>query len=151
MERKSAIILGSILIAVPITYGIVTRIVRKKRIDEVIKLIDNPSTVQGTSVSALSFNVAFDPKYYKTVKKALLLTSASANAIADSIYNAKGIFDDNEDAIYNAFKSIKAKTQLSQLSDVFKNKYGKDLYNYLTSFLDEEELGKVKYYVDLMK
>jgi hypothetical protein len=74
------------------------------------------------------------------------LTDAGANGYAEIIYKAKGIpylTNDDEAAVYGVFKAIGYKTQVSKLSEVFFNKYKKDLKTYLQSFLNKDEFGNV--------
>jgi hypothetical protein len=85
----------------------------------------------------------FNPNYWKTVSKALILTSASSDALAKTIYDAIGFFYDDENAVYGVFRQLKAKTQVSYLADVFFKKYNYDLYQYLARNLNANELAIV--------
>src|SRR5688572_4085274 len=49
----------------------------------------------------------FNPNYWKTVSKALILTQASADAFADHLYEAIGTFSDDENAVYGVFRQLK--------------------------------------------
>tara|TARA_R110000868_G_scaffold126421_5_gene333495 strand:+ start:2184 stop:2687 length:504 start_codon:yes stop_codon:yes gene_type:complete len=74
------------------------------------------------------------------------LTDTGANGYAEIIYKAKGIpylTNDDEAAVYGVFKAMSAKTQVSKLSEVFFNKYKKDLKAYLQSFMSQDEFGNV--------
>ena len=101
----------------------------------------------------------FSPRYYKQFKKALLLKSASVDAMAKKVYDALGNFTgDDEDTIYGVFRSLKAKTQVSQLAEVFYNKYGKDLFGFLRNAgkyyyggLNDSEMNIVLSIVDKLK
>ncbi len=85
----------------------------------------------------------FDPNYFKTVSKAIILTSASADALAETIYNAFSVWGDSEDTVYGVFRQLKTKTQVSYLSYVFFQKYKYDLYQYLTGRMSDSELKVV--------
>lgn len=92
----------------------------------------------------------FDPDYYKSRMKVYkyvrLWTASSAKSLCVILYNAKGIpylTNDDEDAVYGVFKQCSAKTQVSQLSQVFYEMYKKDLKSYLQSFLNKDEFGNV--------
>lgn len=63
--------------------------------------------------------------------------------IAQQIWNAKGVFNDDEDAVYLALSRLKSRVTLTLLTDYFKGNYGTTLTNYLQSFLDQSEMGKV--------
>jgi hypothetical protein len=74
------------------------------------------------------------------------LTDAGATGYAEIIYKAKGIpylTNDDEAAVYGVFKAMAYKTQVSKLSEVFFNRYKKDLKAYLQSFLNKDEFGNV--------
>ncbi len=58
-------------------------------------------------------------------------------------YEASGVFNDNEEKVYGALRSMKYASQLSQVSERFFQMYKKDLYNYLQSFMSEKELFTV--------
>ena len=74
------------------------------------------------------------------------LSEAAGNGYAEIIYKAKGIpylTNDDEAAVYGVFKAMSAKTQVSKLSEIFFNKYKKDLKAYLQSFMNTNEFGNV--------
>jgi len=77
----------------------------------------------------------------KTIK---VLTQSSAKKYAKELYNAYGIFNDNEEKVQSVFNSkLKDKIQVSQVAKAFNDDYkGRDLFDYLSSFLDEEEMEK---------
>lgn len=59
------------------------------------------------------------------------------------IYDSKGIFNDEEDSIYNSFQILNSKAQISYLSNTFSKIYNKDLLSYLKNFLNSDELTKI--------
>jgi hypothetical protein len=61
----------------------------------------------------------------------LLLTGASANAIAKQIYDAFGVFSDDEIKVKDAFRKFKTQAQVAQVAQIFSNVYGRDLLAYL--------------------
>jgi len=71
-----------------------------------------------------------------------LLKSAAALALASDLYKSKGLFNDNEDAVYSTLKRLQYKSQLSQLADVFYAQYKLDLATYLKSFMSEAEQAR---------
>lgn len=73
----------------------------------------------------------FNPNYYKTVKNAMLITRASAEAIAKRIYDAKSWYNDDEDAVFAALRVLKTKAALSFVAETFYRKYNADLYQFL--------------------
>lgn len=70
---------------------------------------------------------------------------------ADLIYNAHGIFDDDEDSVYSAFSKIETTAQLQLLELYFKKLYKKDLFTYIQNFLDASELAKVNTIIKKIK
>jgi len=60
-----------------------------------------------------------------------ILTAASANSIAKSIYDSFGFFYDDEQKFKNAFRLLKTQAQVAQIAKVFSEKYGKDLLSYI--------------------
>jgi hypothetical protein len=85
----------------------------------------------------------FSPNYYKQFPGALLIRVADANILTKRIYDAKGIFNDDENAVYGVFQSLKTKSQVSFLASVFYTNYKKSMYGYLTSFLNTKEMANV--------
>lgn len=88
----------------------------------------------------------FDPAYYDERHKKytlIVLTPDSYTNLARTIYNAKGFLNDDESAVYGAFRQIGAKVQVSQLARTFYNFYKKDLVGYLKSFLNSDEYAQI--------
>lgn len=104
---------------------------------------------QQANYNAMLSEQYFDPQYIADRMKKYwvrTLTQAGAEGYAEIIYKAKGIpylTNDDEAAVYGVFKAMSAKTQVSKLSEVFFNKYKKDLKAYLQSFLNKDEFGNV--------
>jgi len=87
-----------------------------------------------------------------------LLTVSALNKFANDLYDAKGslfsskpFFNDDEELVYAVMRSIVSKSQLSQLAGHFISMYRQDLWEYLRSFLNNEELAKVTNIVLSMK
>ena len=91
----------------------------------------------------------FDSSFYKDLMSnniIRILTPYGIEKYAKKIWDAKGIpylTNDDESAVYGVFRSLSAKTQISQLSEYFFNKYNKDLKSFLQSFLNQNEFGNV--------
>lgn len=89
----------------------------------------------------------FNPSY---ADKALIKYGAiqgwsgnSAEILAKQIYDAKGIFNDDEEAVYSVFRKCQYKTQVSRIAKAFLYKYNADLYSYInpnTGFLSNNEM-----------
>lgn len=90
----------------------------------------------------------FDPAYLEERRKKYTckILSNDGKLSAEKLYNAKGIFNDDEDAVYGVFRKLESKTQVSQIAGTFFKLYNKDLKNYLqppNGFLSESEWNKV--------
>lgn len=77
----------------------------------------------------------FSPLFYQTAEArrngALLLYTSTADQLAKRIYDALGVFTDDESAIYSVFRQLKTQSQVSFLSDKFQQRYRVDLLDYL--------------------
>jgi len=73
----------------------------------------------------------WQPSFWRNTTNPMLLTRASAEALAREIYNASGYWNDDEDKIKAIFKSLNFQTQVSFLADVFNQLYGADLLSWL--------------------
>jgi len=86
----------------------------------------------------------FNPNYWRQFGAgALILTESDARRYSDTIKDAYGIFNDDENAIYGVFELLKTKSQISYLALKFNQYYNMSLLGYLQSFLNESELAKV--------
>lgn len=52
--------------------------------------------------------------------------------LAGEIFNAKGYFDDDEEAVYEAFRKINTQTDYNKLKTAFISRYPSSMYNTLT-------------------
>lgn len=93
---------------------------------------------------------AFDPKYYqKVVQK----SNKPNEEIADSslvakagkkIYNAKGYFNDDEEAVLSGFSMLNSKVEVSLLADWFRKEKDEDLYQYINGFLSAGVMNDIR-------
>jgi nucleoside phosphorylase len=104
---------------------------------------------QSTAVVEPNFNNPFDLNYANDVKKwvapktLIVLKDQFAKQYAKELYDAKGWFKDNVEAVQNVFeKKAKDKVHVSNVSAAFWKDQKKDLFDYLSSFLSEEEMEK---------
>jgi len=80
----------------------------------------------------------FNPLYYQNIANKPL-GELEAKEIAKDIYDAWGVFNDDEPAIYSAFGKLSNKTNISQLAEVYYNQYKKDLRSDLLNGLSDSE------------
>ncbi|MEQ3656525.1 MAG: hypothetical protein ABNH00_11730 [Dokdonia sp.] len=101
----------------------------------------------GTTKQEPNWNSPFDMNYLTDVQRWVapkgiqVLDDASAKKLATIIKNAKGTFNDDEDAVKGVFgKKLRDKTQVASLSKAFYQLYKKDMWQYLNSFLSQSEM-----------
>lgn len=74
----------------------------------------------------------WNPNFYKSGPQGTLLLKAdAANTMATKIYDAIGLFDDDEEAVKAVFRSLKTQSQGSYLAEKFAEKYDADLLDWL--------------------
>lgn len=102
----------------------------------------------GTTKQEPNWNSPFDMNYLTDVQKWVapkgiqVLDDASAKKLASIIKNAKGTFNDDEDAVKDVFgKKLRDKTQVASLSKAFYQLYKKDMWQHLNSFLSQSEMA----------
>ena len=119
-------------------------------IGQKLNIIDDEQDVAATSLVEDKGNI-FSPNYWKNKKNAKVLTTSSARALAKNLYDASGVFNDNEEAVYGVFRQLNYKTQVSWLSYIFYKQYGEDMLQYLKSFMNNDELATLKQITDKLK
>jgi hypothetical protein len=87
--------------------------------------------------------VASLQKTIKPTQTIKLLTFSDSNIIAKKINNAWGNFNDDEEAVYAAFRGLRYQSQVSSLVDSYKKLFNKDLLTTLKSNLSDSELYEV--------
>jgi hypothetical protein len=87
------------------------------------------------------------PKFYKDYlsrySKVIILTPEAKKRLSDKLWDAKGWYNDDEDAVYAVFREMNYQTSLSSLADYFLSYKGKDLLTWLKDFLSEDELKNI--------
>ena len=86
-------------------------------------------------------------KQYPAAKK---LSNSEVQDLAKKLYDAKGFFNDDENAVYSVFQSIPYKSYVCQLTVAFESLYNKSLINYL-DFLSADEKAKIFDYIGKMR
>lgn len=97
---------------------------------------------------------AFDTSYFAKVAKdkgkkpTEMLKSYGYKAdkllqLANALYDAKGITNDDESLVFNVLSSLPNLFVASALAFTFKQTYKKDLQSYLQGFLNESEYKQV--------
>lgn len=71
------------------------------------------------------------------------LSTDTAKKLAEMIKESFGFFNDDESQIYEAFRLMKARVNVSQVSDIYYQMFNKHLYNDLTEYLSQSELNYI--------
>jgi hypothetical protein len=113
------------------------------------------ATASSTEIQTGNPFVAFNPNYAVAIVKAynqkfkpkvfdgnynMVFSQDEYLAMANRLFDAKGTFDDNENSVYDVFRSITTQWQLSLLSSVFHFFKKADLLLYLKSFMNADEM-----------
>jgi hypothetical protein len=106
-------------------YGKINRAKKEEQIRRINEILDKGIGVDGVDIKSITLNTKPD-------------ISFNAAPIAKAIYDAKGIFNDDEEAVYAAF-SGKTKAQIAQIYQTFLTNHKQDLDEYLKSFLNLEK------------
>lgn len=135
------------------TFIVLSKKHKKKTVSNVTKSTSVGSGVQvttgnvGTTKQEPNWNSPFDMNYLTDVQKWLapksiqVLDDITAKKYAKIIKEAKGTFNDDEDAVKEVFgKKLRDKTQVASLSKAFYQTYKKDMWQFLNSFLSQSEM-----------
>jgi hypothetical protein len=140
MRDRTQILLGSAILGVAIlnVFAVVTynRRTRQSEFDTLLKMIKSGSTSNITGIGS-----AFDKEYWKKSKKNNI-TFQEANRLAIKIYDAKSMWNDDEESVGDVFRMFSSKADVSVLADAFYQKYRTELITFLESFLTEKELNE---------
>lgn len=59
------------------------------------------------------------------------------------ILGSSGVINDDENAVYNVFRSLKSKTDIKGFAIFFQGVKKEGLFDYISKYLDSEEVAKV--------
>ncbi len=139
LENKSLIT----IVIIAIVLLIVLNSVIKKIIPDITglgsKLIDDEEYKK--TVSALLNSNMFSPDFYKQFNSIGLMPRSTAETWAKQIRDAWGIFNDDEDAIYDALNQAKSWAQVSQIAEAYSRLYQQDLLSTLEDGLSGSEIS----------
>ena len=93
------------------------------------------------------FGSYWQPSFWANVAKkygtATTIGTNVANNLVKTLWDATGIFNDDEQAIYGVFRALQYQSQISYLAQVFYGTYQQDLYGYLSNHLNDDELNQI--------
>jgi hypothetical protein len=70
------------------------------------------------------------------------------NGFVKRLYDSKGFFNDDEDNVYSIFRSAQSKLQVSCFAYYFNQIKGRNLIEYLSSFLNSSEIARINEIID---
>lgn len=149
------------------TFGVVKTQKEQEQEANVIQA-ESGSVTQSSAVNPSNPSLALNPRYHFTImadyikkkgrskptgedfKKVYtpfpgsnIFYDVALQGIAKQIWNSKGIFNDNETQLFDAFQKARNQAQISYIAGVFQRDYKRDLFSFLQSFLNDAELSKV--------
>ena len=120
------------------------------KIGSAIGLFKSP---EDRAFDKFSENKGWDPFFWQDTLDAMKKKGGKASIkvlkydlqpkYAKQLYDAPGLFNDDENAVYDVFRNMHYQTSLSILAYVFSQTYSESLYDYLTGFLSESEMKKI--------
>lgn len=78
--------------------------------------------------------------YWKQRSGAKVFTISTTNQLIDKILDSHHWYNDDEEKMVSALKSVKYKTQYSWLVDKFQQRTGEDLTAWLRNYFSDKEL-----------
>ena len=140
MRKATGISLGFLLVAGGGAYFVGRSIQRNKLYKQI------SAKIGVSSANLSSYDDWFDPNYYKdkTGKSENYATVNSSQLLqwADSIDDAFGYWNDDEEQIYAVFRAVPDGVALSQLSELYGTRHESDLKEDING-LDKDEVVKV--------
>lgn len=170
MLLNIGLVIGGILIGRKVlqSIGILKTAEEQKNIEQTGAIVTG-SELTPTKTDVTNPALAFNPKYNNVIiaeynKKNNIKTAAGMAAtrekfmavdkskpkswgsqlyaIRTEILNSKGVFNDDEEMIFNAFNKLRNQAQVSYIAELFQ-KDKRDLSTFLKSFLNTEEMAKL--------
>jgi hypothetical protein len=89
----------------------------------------------------------FDPNYQYSHN--VTITHERAKILADQIYNAGGLINDDEGAILSALSESGTKANLSRVSHYFAQRHSQSMGDYITWYMDDK--SETKQLIDVLQ
>ncbi len=146
MTRNAKIAIGVAIILATTTTVIVIRSRNKKEIKDIIRIISEGIGEAGDVNDLLGGISPADVNKIKTDPNA----KARAAKAATKIMLAKGTFDDDEDAVYDALRTLNTQAEVKLVSNIIYATKGKTLSTWL-GFLSTSEMEKANEIINKLK
>ena len=140
--NKKLIITAIILVSIIILAIFINRWIKKKKLEKLQQGSIDLGKQEGLSTGDDAKIISKISKVDLAAQKRIV-DGTPVIELADAIYSAKSIYNDDEGLIYSTLGRLKSKASLSFLSNYFQSVYKISLIAYLQSFMSAEELGKV--------
>lgn len=124
--------------------------------EEQSQLVTKKAGGDSTTIDSKNSFLSFNPNYWITIiksfnSKKMKITMAVQQIVsyselvkmAEEVKNSYGYFHDDNEKLYNVFRTIQTQFQLSLLAYTFKEKYKKDMLAYMQSFMSESEMAGI--------
>lgn len=149
----------------------VIKTAEEQKQEEQSQQLEQASTQTVVNIDPKNPGLALNPGYWKTIltkinsdRKKLNKQPLTSNQIAAllkndpgnkldyvrqadnimvQIFASKGLFNDNENMLFNAFQKIRSQLILSFVSLRFSTKHNSDLWNYVKGFTNDAEQSKI--------
>ncbi len=138
-------LVGTLIALAVVAYAVKLFIDKQKEKGVSDLAVNSAVTSTGGKVIAAKVPISDIPK------AKLDLLSYDLKTPSEMIYKSKGVFKDDPDNVYQAFRMFKNQIHLVTAADYFKRAYNSELYSYLSSFLDTAEMNNVNKIVSNLK
>lgn len=142
INPKLLIYIGITVVILIVIYLVLKRVgliktrVEKQAIAEKKKINTDRKIIQ-TLVSRSDY---FKPSFYKNRPIGELISEGEAKKYAEQIEDSWGLLNDDEEQIFDAFRALTSKAQVSQVADQYSKEFKADLAGELIDKLGKKEL-----------
>lgn len=122
-KNESTLLLGGAVLAI-LYWGLIRPVTNKLGLTQ-----SDKDRREAEMVGEAGKNHGWNPNFWKQPAPFahFTLTEKFAQELAKKIYNAWGKFNDDEQAIFAVFRSLRSQAQLSQLAYYYSKNYNQDL------------------------
>lgn len=90
---------------------------------------------------------SFSKQWYWT-PNGTYMTAADGKQLTDALLDAPGLFNDNEEQVYNVFRAMPTKKHIQSLAYWFAHQTNQDLYFWLDGVMNQSEMLNIKKIID---
>ena len=151
-ENVKIIVVGSVVVlaGIAVYFGIIKPITNKLGFTKSREDREEDRLIEGAALSN-----GFDPTYHKKRSPNRVTVSRETGMrLAKNVhdfYCGHLFCDDDEEKLYGAIKQTGTLTNLSYVSDLFYEKYGRSMYDFIENYTSDSELARVGQIVNNLK